>query len=289
MHRSAGRMPIVVTAALLALLMSASGCGEDAPALDSPQSKAAIEQYRTYLGESATDLVTRVKTMTAQVKAGELPEAGSTYSAARVPYGQVKPAAESLFGSLASRIDAGTDDVPASEFSGFHRVEEDLWNEGSPSLAATAEQLLADVKELQHRLTTAKLQTVQIVNSANDVLDEASATARHGGEEPNFLNDMVDIGANVEGAEAAFEAAKPPLEEADSELPTEIEAAFTGAYKGLRNFGRVARRPDQQHPEVPGVTFVAYGQRTQTEYNELGEKLDAVSGALSEASAAVAP
>lgn len=287
-RRRVSTAPIAAAIGILILTMGGCGSGEDAPAaVNSPQSKAAIAQYRSYLEESAAVLVGWTEKINAQIKTGNLREAPSSYSSSRVPYGQLEPAAESLFAGLASRIDAHSGDVPASEFGGFHRIEEGLWEGEGASLEPVAKQLLADVRELQRRLKTAEMTTAQILDGASGVLDEAAATAVHGGEEPNYLIDLVDVGANVEAIEAAFEAVKPPLEEADPELSAKIASDLKGAYQKLRTFGRVARRPDQTRPEAPGTTFVRYGERTQAEYDQLGQKIDALVEDFSDASEAL--
>ena len=55
-------------------------------------------------------------------------KAKQLYPAARIPYERIEPVAES-FGDLDPRIDARENDVPPSEFGGFHRIEKALWEE----------------------------------------------------------------------------------------------------------------------------------------------------------------
>ena len=57
-------------------------------------------------------------------------EAKALYPAARIPYERIEPVAES-FGDLDPRIDARENDVPPSEWGGFHRIEKALWEEGT--------------------------------------------------------------------------------------------------------------------------------------------------------------
>ena len=72
--------------------------------------------------------------------------------------------------------------------------------------------MLADVEELQTKVKTVDLQAVQIANGANELLGEVSASKITGEEERYSHIDLVDFEANVEGAEAAFEAVEPLLE-----------------------------------------------------------------------------
>jgi hypothetical protein len=75
-------------------------------------------------------------------------------------------------------------DVAASEFGGFHRIEKALWEEDTAKgMAPVAEQLLADVEELEQKVKNVELQGVQIANGANELLGEVSASKITGEEE----------------------------------------------------------------------------------------------------------
>ena len=137
--------------------------------------------------------------------------AKSLYPAARIPYERIEPVAES-FGDLDPRIDARANDVPPSEFGGFHRIEKALWEEGTTKgMTPVAKQLLADVEELRQKVKGVDLQAVQIANGANELLGEVSASKITGEEERYSHIDLVDFVANVEGSEAAFESVEPLL------------------------------------------------------------------------------
>jgi iron uptake system component EfeO len=139
------------------------------------------------------------------------------------------------FGDLDPRIDARENDVPASEFKGFHRIEKALWEEGTAKgMVPVAEQLLADIEELEAKVKTVELQAVQIANGANELLGEVSASKITGEEERYSDTDLVDFEANVEGAEAAFEAVEPLLSATDQKLAQEIEADFKQVYRCAR-------------------------------------------------------
>ena len=86
--------------------------------------------------------------------AGKVVQAKALYPAARIRYERVEPVAES-FGDLDPRIDARENDVPPSEWGGFHRIEKALWQKGTADgMSPVARQLLADVKELQTKVKT---------------------------------------------------------------------------------------------------------------------------------------
>ena len=78
-------------------------------------------------------------------------------------------------------------------------------------MAPVAEQLQADVEELEAKVKTVKLQAVQIANGANELLGEVSASKITGEEERYSHIDLVDFKANVEGSQVAFEDVEPLL------------------------------------------------------------------------------
>jgi iron uptake system component EfeO len=242
---------------------------------NSPAVEEAVENYRAYLEENTAELVEATEPFVAAVVAGDIAEAKSLYPAARIPYERIEPVAES-FGSLDPRIDARENDVPASEFEGFHRLEKALWEEESlKRMAPVAEQLLADVEGLAEKVKTVELQAVQIANGANELLAEVSASKITGEEERYSHIDLVDFEANVEGSEAAFEAVKPLLDESDPDLAGEIEADFKMVFNSLE-------------PYRTADGFVPYTDLTQADTKKLAVAIDTLAEKLSLVPAAIA-
>jgi iron uptake system component EfeO len=240
----------------------------------SPRVDAAVGRYRRYLEENTDELVAATRPFVAAVVAGDVARAKALYAAARIPYERIEPVAES-FGDLDPRIDARQNDVPAGEFGGFHRIEKALWEEGSAKGAApVAEQLEADVKELAQKVETVDLQPAQIANGANELLGEVSASKITGEEERYSHTDLVDFEANVEGAEAAFEAVEPLLRKEDPKLAKEIEADFDQAYAALEPYRR-------------GDGFVPYTELTKADTRELAQSIDVLAEKLSQVPAQI--
>jgi len=242
---------------------------------NSPEVEESIETYRSYLEENTAELVSATEPFVAAVVAGEIDKAKSLYPAARIPYERIEPVAES-FGSLDPRIDARENDVPASEFEGFHRLEKALWEEGSlKGMAPVAEQLQADVEELAQKVKTVELQAVQIANGANELLGEVSASKITGEEERYSHIDLVDFEANVEGSEAAFEAVRPLLDPENTDLAGEIEADFKMVFNSLE-------------PYRTENGFVPYTDLTPADTKKLAVGIDTLAEKLSLVPAAIA-
>jgi len=235
----------------------------------SPEVDAAVTEYRKYLEQNADELVAETRPFVAAVAAGQVEKAKSLYPAARIPYERIEPVAES-FGSLDPRIDARENDVPKSEWGGFHRIEKALWEEGTArGMAPVAKHLLADVEELQSKLGKVELQAVQIANGANELLGEVSASKITGEEERYSHIDLVDFEANVEGAEAAFESIEPLLSADDPEPAKEIEADFETVDADLRPYRR-------------GDSFVSYTTLTSADTRRLAQSIDELAEKLSQ-------
>ncbi len=241
----------------------------------SPAVEAAITQYRGYLEENTAELTAATAPFVAAVVAGDSAKAKALYPVARIPYERIEPVAES-FGDLDPRVDARENDVPASEFEGFHRLEKALWDEGSlKGMAPVAEQLLADVEELEAKVKNVDLQAVQIANGANELLGEVSASKITGEEERYSHVDLVDFEANVEGSEAAFDAVEPLLRANDPKLAKEIEADFEAVYASLE-------------PYRQGDGFVPYTDLTKADTRKLAQSIDVLAEKLSQVPAAIA-
>jgi iron uptake system component EfeO len=243
-------------------------------AVNSPEVEKAISRYRDYLEKNTAELVATTAPFVAAVETGDVEKAEALYAPARIPYERIEPVAES-FGDLDPRIDARENDVPASEFGGFHRIEKALWvKDTTAGMTPVAKQLLADVEELQRKVKTVELQAVQIANGANELLGEVSASKITGEEERYSHIDLVDFEANVEGAEAAFEAVEPLLSGKDPKLAREIEAQFDDVYAALKPYRR-------------GDGFVSYTELTQADTRKLAQQIDALAEELSQTPALI--
>jgi iron uptake system component EfeO len=241
----------------------------------SPKADAAVASYRAYLERNTDQLVGRTKPFVAAVVAGDVAGAKSLYAAARIPYERIEPVAES-FGDLDPRIDARANDVPPSQFGGFHRIEKALWAENTAAgMAPVAKRLLADVEELRARVKKVHLRAVQIANGANELLSEVSASKITGEEERYSHIDLVDFEANVEGAQVAFKSVEPLLGASGSKLAGEVEEGFRATYAALKPYRR-------------GDGFVSYTELTRSDTRKLAQVIDALAESLSEVPAAIA-
>jgi iron uptake system component EfeO len=107
----------------------------------------------------------------AAVKAGEVAKAKRRYGPSRVPWERIEPVAES-FGDIDPKVDARENDVaPGQRWTGWHRLEKDLWVTGlRPDSGRVADRLLADVRDLKARVARLQLTPAQLGNGAKELL-----------------------------------------------------------------------------------------------------------------------
>ncbi len=214
----------------------------------------------------------------AAVKAGNVDEAKRMFPLTRTYYERIEPEAES-FGDLDPRLDLREADLePGQEWTGFHRIEKDLWVDGpQPDTNAIADQLVVDIQELADLVNAEDymIDPTRIAGDAQGLLDEIS-TSKITGEEDIFSHtDLYDFQANVDGSQAAIAALRPVLDEQDPELGPVIDSRFADLDAAL-----------QQYREGEG--FVSYDTVTAPQRQELSRLLDALSAEVSKVQGVVA-
>jgi iron uptake system component EfeO len=235
----------------------------------------AVGSYRRYIETQSAELVEETEAFVQAVKSGNVDQAKSLYPDARLPYERVEPVAES-FGDLDPDIDARAGDVPAAKWGGFHVIEKALWvDDTTQGMTPVANKLLDDVKLLQKKVKTIKLEPAQVANGANELLSEVSASKITGEEERYSHTDLWDFVANVEGSKAAFDSVEPLLEASDPQLSSEIEQRFSDVDAALAPYKR-------------GDGWVLYGELSEQDKRKLAQSIDALAEPLSQVSAKVA-
>ncbi len=237
----------------------------------SADGQAAVDQYRQYLAAQTAELVTTTKAFTDAVDAGNLDQAKALYAPSRIAYERIEPVAET-FGDLDPKIDAREGDVPKKDWGGYHYIEQKLWVDGTTDgLSSYTQDLNENVATLQNLVKDVELQPAGIANGAVELLNEVSKSKITGEEERYSRTDLVDFEANVQGAEAAYDAVKPILEKKDPELVTELDAKFAAVYAALQ-------------PYKTGTTYMAYTDLTKDDTKALAQVIDSLAEPLSKVS-----
>lgn len=269
----------------------------------SPEEDAVIAQYVGYVKAQAEELVPKVEAFVDAYQAGDDDEARRLFPLARTNYERIEPTAEQ-FGDLDPKIDyrkpgAIEEGLP---FTGFHRIEQDLWLDRAVANYSTPEkdhypkddlrpltaaertevgdQLVADVTELKEKVSSPDftLTLADITEGAKGLLDEVAAPdGKLPGEENEFAHtDLYDFTANVEGAQVAFDTVRAlAVANGQEQLTKELDKRFADMFALLASYGSY------------DAGFVSYDTVGQSERNELAAKLSALTEPMSKLTAAV--
>lgn len=239
-------------------------------------------EYASYVTNQITYLLQTAQALDTALKGGDLTAAQQAYMKARPYYEKIEPVAESFtVGSdnLDSDIDARVDDVPASQWEGFHRIEKGLFQDKSLSgLAAFGDGLVANVTKLQSLTTGLTYKPYELANGAQDLLDEVASSKITGEEERYSHIDLLDFQANDEGAEQAFAALQPALAQIDASLTSSISQQFAALDKLV----------DTYRTGANASGFELYTALTTTDKQKLAAAVKAVQEPLSQVAAKVA-
>ncbi|KKK06255.1 iron uptake system protein EfeO [Micromonospora sp. HK10] len=236
----------------------------------------ATASYQRYVRSQTAALLTRTEEFVAAVKANDVAKAKELYPVTRTYWERIEPVAES-FGDLDPKIDGREEVVEEGmEFTGFHRIEKDLWTTGDVSKdGALADQLLTDVKAIVAKANAEKLTPLQLANGAKALLDEVASGKITGEEERYSHTDLWDFNANLEGSKAAIAALRPALEQRSPDLVKQLDTEFGNVEAALGKH-RV------------GDGWKLHNQLSKAELKELSDSINALAEPISKVAAVVA-
>jgi iron uptake system component EfeO len=208
--------------------------GESTALASDPKLAAAVATYKAYVSREADALLAGTTAFVAAVKAGDGVRAKALFPTARSHWERIEPVAES-FGDLDPAIDARENDVATGqEWTGFHKIEKDLWTTGDITRdGPVADKLLVDVKEIVTRSKAVELSPAQLANGSKELLDEV-ATGKITGEEDRYSHtDLWDFAANLDGSKMALESLRDALSQRDPALVADLDVRFPAVAAAL--------------------------------------------------------
>ncbi|MFT3798342.1 iron uptake system protein EfeO [Microbacterium sp.] len=279
---------------------SVTGEAVQATGDDAEQKQQAVALYAAFVKDQVEQLVPAVDELVAAYESGDDETARDLFPTTRAFYERIEPVAESL-GDLDPRIDYREVDAVAEglDWTGFHRIEKDLWVPAQDALnaddetpawqdwqpstteerAAFGDQLVADVAELNtyvHSDDFLEALDAQgiggISNGAIGLLDEV-ATGKISGEEDWWSGtDLWDFAANVEGSKMAFSLVKDfAVAQGDEgkKLADQIDTGYADLEAALAAYGSL------------DAGFVNYRELTEDDKRQLTDLINALAEPLS--------
>jgi len=268
---------------------------------DAEQKQQAVDLYAAFVKDQVGQLVPAVSDFVAAYESGDDETARSQFAQVRAYYERIEPVAEAL-GDLDPRIDYREVDAVAEglDWTGFHRIEKDLWVPAADALnadgetpawqdwapsttderAAYGDQLIADVQELYDYVhgddfasTLADQGIGGISNGAIALLDEV-ATGKIQGEEDWWSHtDLSDFAANVEGSKMAFSLVRDFAEAQGDEgaaLADEIDGGYADLEAALAQYGSL------------DAGFVSYTELSDDDKRDLTDLINALAEPLAQ-------
>ncbi|MBN9178913.1 MAG: peptidase M75 family protein [Microbacterium sp.] len=273
---------------------------------DAQQKQQAVNLYAAFVKDQVEQLLPAAETFTAAYAAGDDVTARAQFPQVRAFYERIEPVASTL-GDLDPKIDYREVDAVAEnlEWTGFHRIEKDLWvpaadalnadqvtpawQNWSPSTpeqrAQLGERLLADIGQLYDYVHSDDFQAAldgqgiaAISNGAISLLDEV-ATKKITGEEDWWSHtDLYDFAANIEGAKMSFSFVKDFASATGAQGATLVERIQTG-FASLEN--ELATHGSLSAGFVPYTDLTAADKRALVDQiNTLAEPLSRLTGTI---------
>lgn len=268
---------------------------------DAEQKQQAIDLYAAFVKDQVGQLLPAVQAFAAAYESGDDAAAREQFPRVRAYYERIEPIAEAL-GDLDPRIDYREVDAVAEglTWTGFHRIEKDLWVPAQDALNADGETpawkdwapstpaerasygdtLIADTQQLYDYVHSDEFQqtlnaqgVAGISNGAIALLDEV-ATGKISGEEDWWSGtDLYDFAANVEGSKMAFSLVRDFAEskgDKGASLVARIDTGYADLESALAAHGSAE------------AGFVAYAQLTEDDKRQFTDLINALAEPLSQ-------
>ncbi|MGV1037391.1 MAG: iron uptake system protein EfeO [Candidatus Nanopelagicales bacterium] len=247
----------------------------DAAVAANPAAVAGSAAYVKWVNKQAEQLLAGTKEFAAAVKSGNTAKAKELYPQVRMYWERIEPVAES-FGDLDPKIDARINDLePGQAFTGWHRLERDLWTTGlKKDSGKLAEQMVKDTKDLVSRIAVLELTADRITNGSKELLDEVASGKITGEEERYSHTDLWDFQANVEGSFKGHQVLRPLIIDRDPQLAKELDKQFAAMFALLDDYRQ-------------GDGFVSYTDLSTNDVRLLSAQLEALSEPVSKMTAVV--
>ncbi|WP_088069697.1 iron uptake system protein EfeO [Gottfriedia luciferensis] len=273
-----------IIALSIATSLMMTGCGQKAEEASNVKKETKVEakinldaeinSYRDFVVSQTEEFVSSTQKFVDAINAGNIDEAKRLYPISRSYYERIEPVAES-FGDLDPKIDAREGDVPANEWTGFHKIEQVLWVQNTTKgLEKYTDQLMKDANYLRAKVETAEIDPVLFVTGPVELLNEVSSSKVTGEEERYSHTDLADFAANVEGSDKIIQLLNDKLKEKDADLASTIQKRFNELMTSLNTYKK-------------GDQYVDYKQLKEDEVKKLAQQVDALAEPISQVGSAL--
>jgi iron uptake system component EfeO len=240
---------------------------------DDPLLATAVTAYRTYVDQQVDATILATKTLTNSIRSGNVEGAKESFAPSRQGWEAIEPIAglvEEIDGATDARVD-DFEGVGDPEFTGWHRIEYELWEKNDAAAAVPfADKLDADLQTLKQQIPTIEITPLAMARGSAELVEEVSEGKITGEEDRYSHTDLWDFAANISGARKVIELLTPALQAKDPELLAEINANFDAVEDGLAPY------------ETPGGGYQDFTALTPEDSTQLKADLASLSEELAE-------
>ena len=161
-------------------------------------------------------------------------------------------------------------------WTGFHRLERDLWQRGDISRdGPLADRLVRDAKQLRGDDRDREITPDELGNGARSLMDEVAKGKVTGEEERYSHTDLVDFQGNLDGAKTAYAELRPIVADARARRWRRPSTRASPTLQRLLS------------THASGTAFKPYTALDRAEVRALAARVDAVAEPLSRVTAVV--
>jgi len=200
-------------------VMTAAGPTTTIP-VEPSQLVGPVRSYQAYVTQQLDVLVGEVTGLRSAIASGSIASAEAAWLTAHLTWQRVG-AAYDAFGTLGTSINGlapgqavgQTPGMPGgSSFTGFHRIELDLWGEQNLTAAgADAAQLASDVTQLVGQFSIESIPPAELPLRTHEILEDSLRTELSGDDDYGSGTDMASVEADVSGTEVLLHLIAPLL------------------------------------------------------------------------------
>jgi len=227
-----------------------------------------LSEFKVYLARQSNALVAAAETLGLAVKSGDVDAARAAWLDARLPYKRME-AVTGRIADLENAIDPLPDYLEKREddpaFTGFHRIEYGLWQQGTTEgLAPVADKLVADVAALKTRLRAMKLAPEDLAGTAARQAERLGDSQIVAGEDRWSGADLAGIAASLEGIAKGAGLLAPLVSDAAPAVSARYEESLAAARALLGTYAAADGYPpygtlDGEARERLAAAFTALG------------------------------
>jgi high-affinity iron transporter len=197
----------------------------------SSQMAPAIAAYRAYVTSKLALEASQVQQLGTAIAAGQMTAARAAWLTAHLTWHRIGGAYDA-FGDLglaidgtAARLQTG---MSSPQFTGFHKVELDLWQNNDLAAAATdTAVLLGDVNELAGMFPHEAIPATELPLRTHEILEDALRDELSGSDDYGSGTDMASVEADVDGTRELLSLLAPVLDPRAPDLEATAGAELT--------------------------------------------------------------